>query len=282
MKPYPQAIIGAAALFIVILFINAAPPNTRDDALLDTSVADSSITVAAREILPEAPALINPRQDELTLSLKTNSALAKKTNSAPIFYELNPEARWPSASLVKLMTAVIAREHLPETKERNALIRRMMIISDNSAAETLTAMLGSEKYITLMNEKAAALKMTQTGFSDGTGLSYLNQSTVRDLDALVNYIHANHPKIFEWSREKTITIDGKLYNNINQFAGRPDFLGGKTGFTDEANGNLISLFRTPEGPITIIILGAADIQERFIQTERLLTWLSHHFKHYEY
>lgn len=281
MKPYSQAIIFAAVLFIFILLANATLPHARD-ALLDASVADASITVTARETLPETSTLINENSDEPMVSLKTNSALAKKTGSASIFYELNPEAHWPLASLVKLMTAVVAMEQLPETKERNALIRRMMIISDNSAAEALVNMLGSKKYIALMNEKATILKMTRTGFFDATGLSYLNQSTVRDLDALVNYIRGNHPKIFEWSREKTATIDGKRYYNINQFAGRPDFLGGKTGFTDEANGNLISIFKTREGPVTIIILGAADTKERFTQTELLLTWLSHHFKHYEY
>lgn len=281
MKSYSQAIIFAAVLFVFVILTNATPPNARD-AVLDTSMADASITVTTQKTIPETPTLINENPDEPMLSLKTNSALAKKTGSAPIFYELNPEARWPLASLVKLMTAVIAREHLPETKKRDALIRRMMIISDNSAAEALVTMLGSEKYIMLMNKKAATLNMTQTGFFDATGLSYLNQSAIHDLDTLVNYIRDNHPKIFEWSREKIVTIDGKVYHNINQFAGRPDFLGGKTGFTDEANGNLISLFHTPEGPVTIIILGAANIEERFIQTERLLTWLSHHFKRYEY
>ena len=281
MKRYPQAIIFTAVLFISILLMNATPRNARD-GVLHQSVTDASIMVTAQETLPEAPLLINGNTDEPILLLKTNSALAKKTGSAPIFYELNPEAHWPLASLTKLMTAVVALENLPDTKERNTFIRRMMVISDNSAAEALVDLQGFEKYIMLMNEKAAALKMTQTGFSDATGLSYLNQSTVHDLDALVNYIREKHPKIFEWSREKTITINGKIYHNSNQFAGRPDFWGGKTGFTDEANGNLISIFKTREGLVTIIILGATDKEERFTQTERLLTWLLHHFKHYEY
>jgi D-alanyl-D-alanine carboxypeptidase len=195
-----------------------------------------------------------------------------------IFYEMNADQRWPLASLTKLMNAVIALEHLPSSEERDNLIRRMMIISDNSAADALAEQLGMTQYINLMNAKAESLNMRQTGFSDASGLSYLNQSTVRDIDKLVTYIMVRHPEIFAWSREKTTRIGAIERANINEFVNRPDFLGGKTGFTDEANGNLVTVFQTVSGPVAIITLGSPTREDRFRETDILFSWATRHFK----
>ncbi len=58
-------------------------------------------------------------------------------------------------------------------------------------------------------------------------------------------------------------------NNINVFAGTDEFLGGKTGSTPEAEGNLISIFEVSRGasPVIIIVLGTDD---RFGETENIL------------
>lgn len=210
--------------------------------------------------------------------LKINTALAKESLGNTVFFRLRPEERWPLASLTKLMTAVIALENIPYNTERDDLIRRMMVISDNGAAETLADTLGLEQWLALMNAKAKTLAMHGTGFSDASGLSYLNQSTADDVDKLVRYILQKHPEIFEWSRIPSVTVNGKTVPNINEFAGHPDFLGGKTGFTDEASGNLVTIWRTSRGPITIIVLGTPDKSERFIQTEKLFAWLSQRFR----
>ena len=120
--------------------------------------------------------------------------------------------------------------------------------------------------------------MRQTGFSDPSGLSYLNQSTAGDIDKLVTYILIRHPEIFAWSRTKTIRIGNIDRANINEFAGRPDFVGGKTGFTDEASGNLVTIFSSRTGPVTIIVLGAGAREDRFIETNILFEWATQHFK----
>ena len=69
--------------------------------------------------------------------------------------------------------------------------------------------------------------------------------------------------------EKTSTLKRKLVA-INQFAGSEEFLGGKTGFTDEASGNLVSLFRLHDRPFLIIVFGTDD---RFGETARIRDWL---------
>jgi serine-type D-Ala-D-Ala endopeptidase (penicillin-binding protein 7) len=210
--------------------------------------------------------------------LTIRSALVKTSLGNRIFYELNTEQHWPLASLTKLMNAVVALENIPQSGTRDNLLQRMMVISDNEAANALAETLGTEQYIALMNAKAQTLNMRQTGFSDPSGLSYLNQSTAGDIDKLVTYILIRHPEIFAWSKAKTIRIGNIDRANINEFAGRPDFVGGKTGFTDEASGNLVTVFSSRTGPVTIIVLGAGAREDRFIETNILFEWATQHFK----
>ena len=210
--------------------------------------------------------------------LTVNSALVKTSLDNRIFYELNAGQHWPLASLTKLMNAVVALENISQSETRDNLLQHMMVISDNSAADALAETLGTEQYIGLMNAKAQTLNMRQTGFSDPSGLSYLNQSTVRDIDKLVTYILIRHPEIFAWSRIPRVRIGTMERININEFAGRPDFVGGKTGFTDEANGNLVTVFSSSAGPLTIITLGSRAREDRFIETNILFKWATQHFK----
>ncbi len=211
-------------------------------------------------------------------SLTVSSALIKTALGNRVFYELNADQHWPLASLTKLMNAVVALENLPQTETRDNLLRRMMVISDNDAADALASTLGTEQYVALMNAKAQTLNMRQTGFSDPSGLSYLNQSTVKDIDTLVSYILIRHPEILSWSRAKTVRVGNAERANINEFVGRPDFLGGKTGWTDEANGNLVTVFDTSSGPVTVVTLGSPTREDRFVETNVLFSWATRHFK----
>src|SRR3989338_6398250 len=96
-----------------------------------------------------------------------------------IFFKKNEDLVLPIASLSKLMTAVVALES--GDYDQGAL-RRMLIISDNQAADKLV---GSK--IALLNLKAKNLGMNNTYFEDASGLSPNNRSTVSDLLKLVNY-----------------------------------------------------------------------------------------------
>ncbi len=284
MKQYQQAITLTAVLLLSIMVTNRAPEPARA-IIISQPIAESSVTLEAipgfASQTPTHPFVSNdipadPHDPPPILTI--NSALALLIDTNETLYEANAEQHWPLASLTKLMTAIVTLENTPPNTLRDERIKRMMVFSDNAAAEELARETDAPLFIARMNEKSASLGMRDTGFFDATGLSYLNQSTVRDISILIAYIQKRHPEIFEWSRLKTIVVDGANHANINRFARRTDFLGGKTGFTDEANGNLISLFKTNRGPIGIIIFGTPDKEERFKQTERIFSWLSRHFK----
>ncbi len=223
------------------------------------------------------------------------AALVKDLDSGYIFWNKDSSHRWPIASLTKLMTAIVALEQLDTSKEiivsQNAvtvaggagdlkingsykiddLLKIMLLASSNNAATALAeAYFSSEEFVKVMQTKARELGMSQTTLFDPTGLSVSNQSNSNDLAMLANYILKNHPEIFKITTQKNY----KDIKNINLFAGRPDFLGGKTGFLEEAGGNLISIFKYKDGkfnfPLLIVVLGSKD---RFNDTQVLLDWI---------
>lgn len=215
---------------------------------------------------------------------------------------LNDEKKWPIASLSKLMTALVAfnevgaRERVIITQEMfertegyagdfkvgeeysvTDLKTAILLVSNNVAAEALAHNIGREKFLGLMNDYAARMELLDTHFVDPTGLSIGNQSTAKDLLKLVKHIIINEPGIFEISRQPAVFItdltsgNSRELKNINQFAGATDFIGGKTGTTPEAVGNLISIFRgTKTGERFIIIL--LGTEDRYNETRSLLNY----------
>ncbi|TSC96549.1 MAG: D-alanyl-D-alanine carboxypeptidase (penicillin-binding protein 5/6) [Parcubacteria group bacterium Athens0714_26] len=221
------------------------------------------------------------------------------------FWNLDESERWPIASITKLMSAVIAVEKVGWDKQvmisENAdnvesstpnlsagesyaagdLVRAMLVVSSNDAAEAIAEFYGERNFVDEMQKKSAELGMLETAFYDATGLSIVNQSSSADLKKLVKYVFKYHFELMDITREKTVELvelksgAKKTLNNINYFAGQGDFLGGKTGFTDSSKGNLLSVFRYQNHRILIIVMGADD---RFKETENVLDWIKKSFK----
>ncbi len=255
----------------------------------------------------EAPEQFPVRADWTLLdpSLSVKAAVAKDLDSNVDMYRFNTGERWALASLTKLMTAVIAIENvgldkvatvsektmavdgtagnlqLGEQYAVGELLKAMLAVSSNRAAAAIADAYGASQFVDQMQMKASSLGMTQTTYVEPTGLSFLNQGTVGDLERLVAYIYRNHPEIFDITRQKTVTIHEETKNsgsallNINAFAQtRDDFFGGKTGFTDLAGGNLITIFNHEGRKLLFIVLGTDD---RFGQTDLLYTWVKRAF-----
>jgi len=235
-----------------------------------------------------------------------SAALVADLLSGEEYFSLNESKRWPMASITKLMTAAVASKNfdsnLPivipvlggelggEVRKFNTgdnvtvtnLLRLMLTASSNEAAEVFARAYGRQAFIDLMNVQAKAWDLRDTYFDDPTGLSVSNQSTPEDLKVLARKVYQDYPEIFKTTRRKNWTITEnttgrsiKVVSN-NNFAGRVDFLGGKTGYIEDSNGNLLSIFLYGGRPIIVIALGTDD---RFGETERLFSWFT---KNYTY
>ncbi|MCX8016091.1 MAG: serine hydrolase [Patescibacteria group bacterium] len=232
-----------------------------------------------------------------------------------IFYQREANVRRPIASITKLMTAVIAGENInnqeliPITQKAlntdgdpaifylnekvtiNDLIKSLLMISSNKAAISISDFYGENNFVALMNQKAKELSMTQTTFVEPTGLNFLNQSSPNDLKKLIKYIIANHPNFLLISKNFEDKIYGRNPNvihdlkNINQLTQKPNylddlgiiFLGGKTGFTDEAWQTFAGVFLVPsqrsDGMARRILVVVLKTPNRYNDIEVLLRWL---------
>lgn len=217
------------------------------------------------------------------------------------FFHFNTYKTWPTASLAKLLTAVVVLEDIGENKKiamteraisteglagelakdeeygAQDLLKIMLLASSNDAATAFEDYTGGQTEFTrLLNQKAKKIGMNQTTLYDASGLSELNQSVASDLLKLTQYILKEHPDIFNWTRLPQIIVQptndyrSHIVKNINNFRTWPGFFGGKTGTSEEAKENAIVLFSRNDVRIAAIILGSPN---RAKELEMLLRWI---------
>lgn len=236
-----------------------------------------------------------------------------------ILYQKNINEKLPIASLTKIMTAMVAMDSYSldkktkisreavdvETDIGKLVVNEELLISDlldlsllvssNDAAAALVEVIGENKFISLMNEKAKQLQLQNTYFVNPHGLdendNNNNQSTAYDLAKLSNYSILNYPNIWEVLRirEKNIFGSDNLGNKIEHYLRNSlllhydgksllddeRFLGGKTGYTDNALDTIILAAKAPgniEGNVIIVLLGA-PIGERVSKGKLLYDWI---------
>ncbi len=217
-------------------------------------------------------------------------------------------ARWPTASLTKLMTATVVLDHFamdtrititPQmaavdpsqrvlavngTYTVEDLLHAMLMPSNNVAAEAVAEYYGYGAFMQEMNARAAAWGMTDTHFDNPSGLSSANESDAHDLAILATHIYQDYPTILSISDTPAYTITDlatgaqTTIRSINQFAGQPGFIGGKTGYIPESENNLLSLFRVNGKPVLIVVLGVNDLSQWFPDTTKLLDWFTMNYK----
>lgn len=267
-------------LFIVSIFFFIVPQPA--EALTQTQRASlfQQIEILRYEIQLLQSLLFNlQRQQEISAA----SYLAVGLSDNSVILTKNVNQSYPIASITKLMSAVVASEHIEKSQTITLtekmleplghspslflglkvsvenLLKASLIQSTNDASESLACFLGKEKFLSLMNQKAKELGMKNTFFSDSHGLSLANRSTAADLAKLLAYIHQEHPEILQITRDNNFWLPdsaGRLlkFQNVNNFYLLGHFIGGKTGYLPQAKQTLASIFRVNQEPVAIILL----------------------------
>ncbi len=217
----------------------------------------------------------------------------------------NNANRWPTASLTKLMTATVVMDNIatstlititpemfaadPEeatlvigdTYSVEDLLHLMLMPSSNVAAEAFADYFGHAKFMQEMNTRAREWGMQNTYFDDPSGISSANESSANDMLILAQHVYNDYPEVLAITRTHQIVITEKntgkkvTVTSINDFAGEPEFIGGKTGHTVEAGSNLLSIFTYDGHPVIIIVFNTTD---RFGDTAKLFYWFRTNFK----
>ncbi len=137
------------------------------------------------------------------------------------------------------------------------------------------------KFLYLMNKKAKEIGMEQTYFLNETGLDISKDvsgayGSTSDVAKMARYAMEHYPEIFESTVYDKIIIDSLDYKhevlNTNQYVGKMiRILGSKTGYTELAGGNLITIFDAGYGRPFIAVVMGSSFEGRFSDMQKLIT-----------
>ncbi|WP_157265180.1 D-alanyl-D-alanine endopeptidase [Azohydromonas aeria] len=240
------------------------------------------------------------------LDLKSSVALVMDQDTNEVLFSKNPQAVLPIASITKLMTALVVTEaRLPMDEvltvtsedvdtEKNSssrlavgtqlsredMLHLALMASENRAANALGRHYpgGLEAFVAAMNRKARELGMNDTHYAEPTGLSSRNQSSARDLAALVKYAHGNQLlREFSTSTEHIVAVGSRqmAFRNTNGLVrgGSWDIGLQKTGYISEAGRCLVMQADLAGRKLIMVLLDSAGKYSRIGDAERLRKWL---------
>ncbi len=234
-------------------------------------------------------------------------------HSDEILYEFDPDAQIYPASMTKIMTSIIAFDLLKKNKlslddmftvSENAwrlsqsgyssmfimindqvsvedLLKGIIIASGNDACVALAeGIAGSEEnFAEMMNEKAGEIGMTNTNFTNSSGINDPdNLSTVRDIALMSKYLIANYPVYYELFKEKTFTWDRTGGDPIKQGNRNPLLYknvgvdGVKTGYLAVEKYSLASSMIKNDRRLIAVASGFQTKALRSSESLKLLNW----------
>ena len=234
--------------------------------------------------------LIKNTQKVTIPNITAKSALVFDLSSNKTVYSKDPNIRLPMASLTKIMTAVIALENKKKDDQYNVtqddlvgedsmglgageklslneLLYGLILSSGNDAAETFATNFtnGRTAFIKAMNDKARSLGLSDTNFTNPTGLEGDgNQyTTAYDLLVITKYALSQ----FSTFDDVVSTFDYNIYqtnehkayyleNQTNLLSSYPGVKGVKTGYTPEAGLCLVTYLDYRGHKIIAVLLGS--------------------------
>jgi D-alanyl-D-alanine carboxypeptidase (penicillin-binding protein 5/6) len=250
-------------------------------------------TIQAAELVPPTPK-INAR-GYLLIDYSSGRVLAEK----------NADERMEPASLTKMLTTyVVAREldrgsiHLNDMVRVSKkawqmpgsrmfievgkkvsvkdLLRGIIVESGNDATVALAEYVaGSEDaFVSLMNQHAAEIGMTNSHFANCTGLPHKDHyTTPRDLAKLARALIHDEPEHYEWYSEKSFKFNKIKQYNRNKLLWRNKFVDGiKTGHTESAGYCLVASAKRDDMRLISVVLGTKSEEARATESEKLLAY----------
>jgi len=242
--------------------------------------------------------------------VSATSVVVQDVTSGVYLYRKDSTTKLPPASTTKILTALVVLDSMPldevVTVQRvvnmgaviglveneqitvENLLYGMLIQSGNDAGYALAQHYpgGVDAFVLAMNKKAQDLHMSGSHFVNPVGFDDPGQyMTAEDLARLGAYALTN--KIFSKMvgipaitiSDVTHTYFHKL-SNVNQLLGKiPGIAGIKTGWTEEAGENLVTLMERNGRKIIIVVLHSKD---RFGDTMQLINWVFGNFEWQEF
>jgi D-alanyl-D-alanine carboxypeptidase (penicillin-binding protein 5/6) len=269
---------------------------------LTCAVGMASISVWAQTPVPNSS---TARPVPAAPQLGAKSYLLVDFNSERVLVEYNADMRAEPASITKLMTAYVVFSELDQgniTLEETVaisekawrtggsrmfiepnmqvsvedLIRGMVIQSGNDASVALAEhVAGSEDaFASLMNHYSDLLGMTDTNFTNSTGLPDPDHyTTARDIAILSAATVRDFPDYYPWYSEKEFTFNNIRQHNRNTLLWRDPAIDGlKTGHTEAAGYCLAASAKRDGMRLVSSVMGSDSESSRASESQTLLNY----------
>jgi D-alanyl-D-alanine carboxypeptidase (penicillin-binding protein 5/6) len=287
-SPFLTQIVGIL-LGLLLIGLESVTPSIATANSIAAQPAQVRTAIASRQFPPwrVAPA---------------HGILLKELNSGRVLYEHDAGKRMSPASLTKIMSALVilekgqlddlvtispnaARAHKTHLRMKagqvfrlDDLLKAMLIMSANDACLAAVEHVGGDEaqFVALMNDKAVALGLADTHFSNGCGFDNPDHySTAEDL-ATLSVIALDQPVFRQLVREERAIITpisghrAYVLHNTNRLLGRiPGVEGVKTGFTSKAGRCLIAKVSQNGSDLLLVILNS---KRRWNTATNLITY----------
>src|ERR1041385_4942113 len=266
----------------------------------------AALALAATLVLPAAAQA--PKKDEFQTSAPY--AILIEADSGTVLFEKNADKLNPPASMSKLMTVELVLHTIEQGKlkwddemtiSENAwrrggapsggsamfaalnsrvsvkdLMHGVMVQSGNDACISLAeGIAGSEiAFADMMNKRARELGLTQSHFSNATGVHEPDHLvTMRELAKLTQYIIKTYPDAYKIFAEREFTWNKVRQQNRNPLLAMGIGADGlKTGHTKEAGYGLAASAVNNNLRLIMVANGFKTMKERADESRKLLEW----------
>ena len=247
------------------------------------------------------------------IEIKARTAILQDYHSGEILYEKEPDISIYPASMTKIMTSIIAFDLIKsgdlsldekfiisekawrlstagyssmfvmigdEVSVEN-LLKGIIIASGNDACIALAEGIAGteEEFAMMMTSKAKEIGMENTNFANSSGINDPdNNSTVRDILLMSNYLIKTHPEYYKWFKEKEFTWDRTGGDPITQGNRNPLLYknigadGIKTGYLAVEKYSLASSIDRKGRRLIAVGSGFETKKDRSRQSLKLLTY----------
>ncbi|MBI2314922.1 D-alanyl-D-alanine carboxypeptidase [Candidatus Daviesbacteria bacterium] len=235
------------------------------------------------------------------------AVLVKDLGTETVLYQKDSNISYPIASTTKIMTALVANEYFKQNSVLivgssanisgsrvglaygedltfRSLLYGMLLNSGNDAAFALAenypgGLLG---FVSAMNKKVIELGLKNTRFDNPAGFDSPNHySSAGDLAKITQEAikNPNLARIFATKETNIVSVNKQythqLFNLNRLLSDVKGVLGVKTGRTEGAKENLVTLVQRDGHKILLVILGSDD---RFGETTGLINWAYSNFQ----
>ncbi|MBI2019184.1 D-alanyl-D-alanine carboxypeptidase [Candidatus Daviesbacteria bacterium] len=301
MKYYFYSVVLIlAAIFIVTAFSFSA--DFVDNLIVSLQIPQNNSQIAGVQkynIPPISKNLPVP-------SFSARAVLIKDLGTGSALFQKDVNISYPIASTTKIITALVANEYfkqnsvltvgksaaMPGSKvglyqgedlSFRSLLYGMLLNSGNDAAFALAENYpgGVLGFVSAMNKKVMDLELKNTHFDNPAGFdSPKHYSSAADLAVITEEAlkDSTLARIFATKETNIVSLDKKythqLFNLNRLLSDVKGVLGVKTGTTEGAKENLVTLVERDGHKVLLVLLGS---DSRFAETTKLIDWTYSNF-----